>query len=181
MTKVDEADFSAQIKAAHPRVVFIDTASFATSAIPVLSTGIHDCKGFSTIILNEDILSFDEYCKKWVTPHPSGVGFYGLHIGPGLLQVTRSRIAGYDKNGLESANIAAGFDTENEHMTSFVKSVMNILRKKSMRVYDIIPETNETFDKPVAFFRSYPDAAKVYNGTDGHYLRPDAINRVIAK
>jgi hypothetical protein len=181
MTAIDEASFSAQIKLARPRVVFLDPATWGTTAVPVTRNSIDACAGTFVLMLDETLLPLEVYGRKFFGPHPSGIGYSGAMAAPGLLQFRRCRVPEYDKRSLASGTIAAGYDSDYKGMESFVRSIMDIAKKGGKKVYYIDPATSAALDKAMPGYWAWPDAAEIYDGSGGRYLRPDAINRMVAQ
>lgn len=123
----------------------------------------------------------DDYGKEFFGAHPSGVGYSGATGEPGLMQFGRCRNPGYDKGSLESVSVSAGYDSDDERMDRYVKSVMNTVKKGGKKVYCIDPATGAALDKTMPGYWAWPDAAKVSDGSGGRYLRPDTIKRMVAK
>jgi hypothetical protein len=178
MTSIDEANFSASLMQRFRSLTFIDSTSWPTPPPPPQRNSIHECASSIVVLLNQDILSFEEYCSKYVAKHPSGVGYHGAGIGRGLIQFLRSQeVSGHLKDG----RLAATYDPADAPMSAYVKGVWTVFKERSRKVYLINRETGEVAAKAETKFFAWPDAAEKYNGRDGHYLMHSAFHYFVAK
>ncbi|MEJ8823671.1 hypothetical protein WKW80_16785 [Variovorax humicola] len=180
MTTRDEAALSERIRMLRPQVVFIDPSTWSSSAIPVARGSIDACAAPFVLMLDESVLTLAEYGRRFFRPHPSGVGYSGATGGLGIVMMGRCREPAYAPGSLGSGRVAAGFESDDDGTEAFAKAVMNVVKKGGRKVHFLDPATGAVLDKPMPGYWAWPDAAQVYDGRDGRYLRPDAINRMVA-
>jgi len=178
MTEKDEDDFSISLRLHMPKIRFIDIFSWSDSN-PLVYDSLRLCRGWvgsHAAILNEEILSLEEYKKKCVSKHPSGIGYSPADIGNGLIQYLPSRVGDYVDGCLGDGRLACSFYPENEPETGlFVKKVWRIFKEKAEKVYLINRETGAADEKPDAGLYAWPDAARKYNGKGNCYLTSGAL------
>ena len=103
-------------------------------------------------------------------------------VGEGLVRFSCSELADYDTESLRNGRITASYDEVKEPETDkFVKAVWKIFKKGAKKVYLINRETGQIADKPETRFFAWPNAAKKFNGQDGHYLTNHAFAYFVAK
>lgn len=177
----DEQDLSARIKTAHPDVRFFGTAGFSRSRIPEVQDSFACCTGSVVIMISEHLLPLSDYTEKMVIPHPSGTGFLAGRTGRGLVQFCRGGVPAFDPLGLQCGSISAGYDAADAVMAKFVKSIMKIVRQGAKKVFFIDPALATPVNVAQPGYWAWPAAARDYDGREGRFLRPDAINRMIAR
>ncbi|MBG3039692.1 hypothetical protein GHV27_17910 [Proteus mirabilis] len=185
MTKKDEDDFSKALVSAISTIKFFDHYVWNISYPPIKQSIAlcYDRLNSSATIFNEEIISLDEYIKNEVHPHLSGTGYVGNSMGKSTIQYQHSKEADYAKGCLMNGGLATSyFPQENPDTDAFVKTVWKIFKKGAKKVYAINRETGELYrDKPETRYFAWPDAAKIYDGTDGRYLTATTFNFYIAK
>ncbi|HEY0035516.1 MAG TPA: hypothetical protein VGB66_02450 [Longimicrobium sp.] len=179
MTVTDERNFSLRLKERFPKITFVDSPIWDTLPPPTKPT-IADCASTMVVVLNEEFVSFAEYCSRMVVRHPSGQGYMGAQVGSGLIQCLRPGVV---QNGtyLKDGRLAFSYPKSDAEMAEFVKGVWGILRKGGRKVYQTYPATGTTNDKPVAGLIAWPDAAARFNGDDGRYLIQAAETFLVAR
>jgi len=180
MTKEDERSFSQLIAERFPDVTIIDHFIWPTP-VPVVRGSIADCSSSSVAILKTGITSLDFY-SKWTRRREESNGYEGACIGPGIVQYLRSKDADYDPASLRSGRLSATYDPKREQeMDAFVKELYRIFKEHAIELYWTDIKTGKTNDKIQRGFLAWPDAAKNYDGKNGHYLTDHAFAYFIAK
>ncbi|AFH92988.1 MULTISPECIES: hypothetical protein [Providencia] len=185
MSKVDEDNFSKALGDYFKEIKFIDNYVWDTLDPPVRNS-ISLCYGAinsNVTIINSDITSISDYKNNYVFPRPNNAGFSGSFVGKGLVQFIHSKEADFAAGCLRNGTISASYKpAEDPETEAFVKGVWKIFKKGAKKVYAINRETGELYrDKPETRYFAWPDAAKIYDGTDGRYLTATAFNFYIAK
>ena len=183
MTAVDAVEFSKVLKDQIESVKFIKQGIWPNRNVPFLDVlDIETAKNIHFSILNTSIFSIERYKEEYVMPHPAGSGYIGSWVGEGLVRFSCSRIADYDTESLRNGRLTASYDLLNEPETDkFVKAVWKIFKKGAKKVYLINQETGQIAENPETRFFAWPDAAKKYNGENGHYLTNHAFAYFVAK
>ena len=183
MTSEDAVEFSKILKDQIESVKFIKQGIWPSRNVPVFDVlDIETAKNIHFTIINTNILSLERYKNKFVIPHPAGSGYIGGQIGDGLMGFSSSRLASYDSMSLRDGVLMASYNLETEPETDkFVKAVWKIFKKGAKKVYLINRETGQIAEKPETRFFAWPDAAKKYNGENGHYLTNHAFAYFVAK
>ena len=182
MTAVDAVEFSKVLKDQIESVKFITQYIWPDLNIPISDVlDMEIAKNINFSIINTDILSIERYKKECVTHYP-GCGYNGDIAGEGLVRFSCSKLAGYAPGSLRNGRLTATYDLVKEPETDkFVKAVWKIFKKGAKKVYLINRETGQIADKPETRFFAWPDAAKKFNGEDGHYLTNHAFAYFVAK
>ena len=182
MTAVDAVEFSKVLKDQIQSVKFIKQCPWPDLNIPIFDVlDMEIAKNINFSIINTDILSIERYKKECVTHYP-GCGYKGDIAGEGLVRFSCSCIAGYAPESLMNGRLTATYDLVKEPETDkFVKAVWKIFKKGAKKVYLINRETGQIADKPETRFFAWPDAAKKFNGENGHYLTNHAFAYFVAK
>ena len=182
MTAVDAVEFSKVLKDQIQSVKFITQYIWPDLNIPISDVLDMDiAKNIDFSIINTDILSIEDYKKKYVTHYP-GHCFNGAVAGDGIVYFACSRIPGYAPGSLRNGQLTATYDLLKQPKTDkFVKAVWKIFKKGAKKVYLINRETGQIADKPETRFFAWPDAAKKFNGENGHYLTNHAFAYFVAK
>ncbi|MEQ4624047.1 hypothetical protein [Providencia manganoxydans] len=185
MTKKDEDNFSRLLKDSINGIEFIDIYNWNTNS-PQVRESLSLCyeKVFSAAaILNTNITSLDDYKDNYVFRNQSDNGYTGSFVGKGLIQFLHSKDGECVEGCLKDGRLSASYNpTEDPETDAFVKAVWKIFKKGAKKVYAINRETGELYrDKPETRYFAWPDAAKIYDGTDGRYLTATAFNFYIAK
>ena len=183
MTAVDAVEFSKVLKDQIESVKFIKQGIWPSRNVPVFDVlDIETAKNIDFSILNTSIFSIERYKEEYVMPHPAGSGYIGGWEGKGLVRFSCSRIADYDTESLRNGRLTASYDLVKRPETDkFVKAVWKIFKKGAKKVYLINRETGQIAEKPETRFFAWPDAAKKYNGENGHYLTNHAFAYFVAK
>ena len=182
MTAVDAVEFSKVLKDQIESVKFITQYIWPDLNIPISDVlDMEIAKNINFSIINTDILSIEDYKKKYVIHYP-GSNYDGAMVGEGLVRFSCSELPGYDTESLRNGRLTASYDLVNEPETDkFVKAVWKIFKKGAKKVYLINRETGQIADKPETRFFAWPDAAKKFNGENGHYLTNHAFAYFVAK
>ncbi|POM17564.1 Uncharacterised protein [Burkholderia cepacia] len=184
MTDVDEVVFSGLLKAHIPSIKFIDSFLWS-SPVPAAHDSMAECHGHpfsNVVILDEAICTVERYAREFVAPHPGGGSYMGGNVGPGMIQVLRSREAGYAPQSLRDGRLTASYDPNAEPaMDAFVKAVWKIFKKFSQKTYLINPETGVVSEEPETRFFAGPDAAAQFDGSSGNYLMNSAFVYFVAE
>ena len=183
MTAVDAVEFSKVLKDQIESVKFIKQGIWPNRNVPFFDVlDIETAKNIHFSILNTSIFSIERYKEEYVMPHPAGSGYIGGWEGKGLVRFSCSRIADYDTESLRNGRLIASYDLVKRPETDkFVKAVWKIFKKGAKKVYLINRETGHIAEKPETRFFAWPDAAKKYNGENGHYLTNHAFAYFVAK
>lgn len=179
MTITDERNFSLRLKERFAKIAFVDSPIWDTLPPPTKPT-IADCASTMVVLLNEEIVSFAEYCSRLVVKHPSGQGYMGAQVGSGLIQCLRPEVV-RDGTYLKDGRFAFSYEKSDAEMAEFVKGVWEILKKGGRKVYQADPATGTVRDKPVSGLITWPDAAARFNGENGRYLMQAAESFLVAK
>ncbi|MBI0037826.1 hypothetical protein H3T61_06265 [Gilliamella sp. B14384H2] len=182
MTAVDAVEFSKFLKDQIESVKFITQYRWPDLNIPISDVlDIEIAKNIDFSIINTDILSIEDYKKKYVIHYP-GANYDGAMVGEGLVRFSCSTMAGYAPGSLMNGRLTASYDVVKQPETDkFVKAVWKIFKKGAKKVYLINRETGQIADKPETRFFAWPDAAKKFNGENGHYLTNHAFAYFVAK
>ncbi|MBI0005067.1 hypothetical protein H3S74_02300 [Gilliamella sp. W8126] len=182
MTAVDAVEFSKVLKDQIESVKFITQYRWPDLNIPISDVlDIEIAKNIDFSIINTDILSIEDYKKKYVIHYP-GANYDGAMVGEGLVRFSCSTMAGYAPGSLMNGRLTASYDVVKQPETDkFVKAVWKIFKKGAKKVYLINRETGQIADKPETRFFAWPDAAKKFNGENGHYLTNHAFAYFVAK
>ena len=182
MTAVDAVEFSKVLKDQIESVKFITQYIWPDLNIPISDVlDMEIAKNINFSIINTDILSIEDYKKKYVIHYP-GSNYDGAMVGEGLVRFSCSTMAGYAHGSLMNGRLTASYDLLEEPETDkFVKAVWKIFKKGAKKVYLINRETGQIADKPETRFFAWPDAAKKFNGENGHYLTNHAFAYFVAK
>ena len=182
MTAVDAVEFSKVLKDQIESVKFITQYRWPDLNIPISDVlDIEIAKNIDFSIINTDILSIEDYKKKYVIHYPRA-NYDGAMVGEGLVRFSCSTIAGYAPGSLMNGRLTASYDVVKQPETDkFVKAVWKIFKKGAKKVYLINRETGQIADKPETRFFAWPDAAKKFNGENGHYLTNHAFAYFVAK
>ena len=182
MTAVDAVEFSKVLKDQIESVKFITQYRWPDLNIPISDVlDIEIAKNIDFSIINTDILSIEDYKKKYVIHYPRA-NYDGAMVGEGLVRFSCSTMAGYAPGSLMNGRLTASYDVVKQPETDkFVKAVWKIFKKGAKKVYLINRETGQIADKPETRFFAWPDAAKKFNGEDGHYLTNHAFAYFVAK
>ena len=182
MTAVDAVEFSKVLKDQIESVKFITQYRWPDLNIPISDVlDIEIAKNIDFSIINTDILSIEDYKKKYVIHYP-GANYDGAMVGEGLVRFSCSTMAGYAPGSLMNGRLTASYDVVKQPETDkFVKEVWKIFKKGAKKVYLINRETGQIADKPETRFFAWPDAAKKFNGENGHYLTNHAFAYFVAK
>jgi len=183
MTAVDAVEFSKVLKDQIESVKFIKQGIWPNRNVPFLDVlDIETAKNIDFSILNTSIFSIERYKEEYVMPHPAGSGYIGSWVGEGLVRFSCSELADYDTESLMNGRLTASYDLVKRPETDkFVKAVWKIFKKGAKKVYLINRETGQIAEKPETRFFAWPDAAKKYNGENGHYLTNHAFAYFVAK
>ena len=165
MTAVDVVEFSKILKDQIESVKFIKQFPWPDLNIPIFDVlDMEIAKNINFSIINTDILSIEDYKKKYVIHYP-GSNYDGAMVGEGLVRFSCSCIAGYAPGSLMNGRLTASYDVVKQPETDkFVKAVWKIFKKGAKKVYLINRETGQIADKPETRFFAWPDAAKKFNG-----------------
>ena len=182
MTAVDAVEFSKVLKDQIESVKFITQYIWPDLNIPISDVlDMEIAKNIDFSIINTDILSIEDYKKKYVIHYP-GSNYDGAMVGEGLVRFSCSELANYDTESLRNGRLTASYDVVKQPETDkFVKAVWKIFKKGAKKVYLINRETGQIADKPETRFFAWPDAAKKFNGENGHYLTNHAFAYFVAK
>ena len=182
MTAVDAVEFSKVLKDQIESVKFITQYRWPDLNIPISDVlDIEIAKNIDFSIINTDILSIEDYKKKYVIHYP-GANYDGAMVGEGLVRFSCSTMAGYAPGSLMNGRLTASYDVVKQPETDkFVKAVWKIFKKGAKKVYLINRETGQIADKPETRFFAWPNAAKKFNGENGHYLTNHAFAYFVAK
>src|SRR5689334_16891654 len=134
MTRKDESEFSRVIKQHVKRLVLIDEAIWQALPPPTMQS-LEECSGGLAVLLNEELLGFDEYCRKFIKHHPSGKGFLGGQVGRGLIQFIRSRESKDAPGCLKDGRLAATYDPTDVPMKAYVDEIWRAFKRGAKRVY----------------------------------------------
>ena len=184
MTAVDAVEFSKVLKDQIESVKFIKQCPWSDLNIPIFDVlDMEIAKNIDFSIINTDILSIEDYKKSYVGHYPESTDYYhGAMVGKGLVRFSCSTMAGYAPGSLMNGRLTASYDVVKQPETDkFVKAVWKIFKKGAKKVYLINRETGQIADKPETRFFAWPDAAKKFNGEDGHYLTNHAFAYFVAK
>jgi len=180
MTPADERAYSEQLKAKFPALAFIDGASW--NALPPPRSGdIASAKSMIVLLLDEQIVSFQDYASRLVKPHPSGSGYMGGQVGSGLVQFWKSTTTKDAPTHLQNGRIAASYDSGDTATDAFVKGVWSVARKGARKVYAVDRATGTVSERPDNQFLAWPDAATQYNGEGGKYLAHTVSHFFVAR
>lgn len=138
------------------------------------------CAGAVVIIISEHLLPLREYTRDRVMVHPSGAGFLAGRAGRGLMQFCRGGVPAFDDLGLQCGSISAGYEATDVAMNDFAKSIMKIVRQGAKKVFFVDPVLGTPVKAAQPGYWAGPAAARDYDGRGGRFLRPDAINRMVA-
>lgn len=182
MTAVDAVEFSKILKDQIESVKFITQYIWPDLNIPISDVlDMEIAKNINFCIINTDILSIEDYKKKYVIHYPES-NYDGSMVGEGLIGFSCSELADYAPGSLRDGQLIASYDVVKQPETDkFVKAVWKIFKKGAKKVYLINRETGQIADKPETRFFAWPDAAKKYNGENGHYLTNHAFAYFVAK
>lgn len=182
MTAVDAVEFSKVLKDQIESVKFITQYIWPDLNIPISDVlDMEIAKNINFCIINTDILSIEDYKKKYVIHYPES-NYDGSMVGEGLIGFSCSELADYAPGSLRDGQLIASYDVVKQPETDkFVKAVWKIFKKGAKKVYLINRETGQIADKPETRFFAWPDAAKKYNGENGHYLTNHAFAYFVAK
>lgn len=183
MTAVDAVEFSKVLKDQIESVKFIKQGIWPNRNVPFFDVlDIETAKNIDFSILKTSIFSIERYKEEYVMPHPAGSGYIGGWVGKGLVRFSCSELADYDTESLRNGRLTASYDLVKRPETDkFVKAVWKIFKKGAKKVYLINQETGQIAEKPETRFFAWPDAAKKYNGENGHYLTNHAFAYFVAK
>ena len=183
MTAVDVVEFSKVLKDQIESVKFITQGIWPDRNIPIFDIlDMETAKNIHFCIINTDILSIENYKKNYVGHYPNSTDYRNAVVGEGLVGFSCSRIADYNISSLMNGWLTASYDLLEEPETDkFVKAVWKIYKKGAKKVYLINRETGQIEDKPETRFFAWPDAAKKFNGENGHYLTNHAFAYFVAK
>ena len=183
MTAVDVVEFSKVLKDQIESVKFITQGIWPDRNIPIFDIlDMETAKNIDFCIINTDILSIENYKKNYVGHYPNSTDYRNAVVGEGLVGFSCSRIADYNIESLMNGWLTASYDLLEEPETDkFVKAVWKIFKKGAKKVYLINRETGQIADKPETRFFAWPDAAKKFNGENGHYLTNHAFAYFVAK
>lgn len=176
----DERALSARIRATHPEVVFFSTESFQHSAAPAVQSCITACAGPIVIVLHQRLLPLATYIATRVIPHPSGIGFLSGKVGRGLMLMQRCQTPAFDPQGLFVGSITANYESDDAEMAQFVTSTLKLIKTDGKKVFFIDPRNGQPVAHAQPGYWAWPDAARSYDGRNGRFLRPDAVNRMVA-
>ena len=182
MTAMDAVEFSKVLKDQIQSVKFITQYIWPDLNIPISDVlDMEIAKNINFCIINTDILSIEDYKKKYVIHYPES-NYDGSMVGEGLIGFSCSELADYAPGSLRDGQLIASYDVVKQPETDkFVKAVWKIFKKGAKKVYLINRETGQIADKPETRFFAWPDAAKKYNGENGHYLTNHAFAYFVAK
>ncbi|MDT3487596.1 hypothetical protein [Stenotrophomonas maltophilia] len=184
MSPRDESAFLTLIKAEIPSVEIIEQCVWegAQPRIIDLCAIEHVPRSSDFSLIDTDIQSLSVYAARCVHHHPSGCGYVGDWVGPGLLQFLRSRPARYAAESLANGCISASLDPGLDRLThELVKRVWRILRANSEKVYSVDRLSHEIAEKHESKFLAWPDAARVFDGSGGAYLTNTASAYFVAR
>ncbi|MBI0037827.1 hypothetical protein H3T61_06270 [Gilliamella sp. B14384H2] len=183
MTAVDAVEFSKVLKDQIQSVKFITQGIWPDRNVPIFDIlDIETAKNIDFGIINTDILSIEDYKKNYVGHYPNSTDYHNAVVGEGLVRFSCSELADYDTESLRNGRLTASYDVVKEPETDkFVKAVWKIFKKGAKKVYLINRETGQIADKPETRFFAWPDAAKKFNGENGHYLTNHAFAYFVAK
>lgn len=180
MTPADEREYSAQLRTRFPQLAFIDGALWQALPPPV-THDIADGSSMIVLLLNQAIVSFEEYTGRFTKPHPSGSGYMGGQVGPGLVQFWKSTNPKAAPTHLQNGRVAASYDSSESETDAFVKAVWSITRKGARQVFAIDRATGAISDRPDPKFLAWPDAAERYNGEGERYLAHTVAHFFVAR
>ncbi|WP_075123139.1 hypothetical protein [Burkholderia paludis] len=184
MTSIDEEVFSDLLKVHIPRVKFIDSYIW-DSPVPPVYDSMSECQGqpFSDIvILDEAICTVERYKREFVAPHPGGSGYIGSMEGPGAIQFLRSHEAKYAPGSLRDGRLAASYAPDVDQATDeFVKTVWRVFKKFALKTFLLDRETGTVRENPETRFFAGPNAAAMFDGSNGNYLTNNTLAYFVAK
>ena len=184
MTSVDEEVFSDLLKSHIHCIKFIDSYIW-NSPVPPVHDSMSECYGqpFSDIvILDEAICTVERYTREFVSPHPGGSGYIGSMEGPGAIQFLRSHEAKYAPGSLRDGRLVASYDPDLDPATDeLVKTVWRVFKQFSLKTFLLDRETGTVRERPETRFFAGPNAAAMFDGSNGNYLTNNTLAYFVAK
>lgn len=183
MTPVDVMQFSIVLKEHIQSVKFIKQYIWPDKNIPIFDQlDVEVAENSNFCIIDTNILSIECFKNEYIAPHPAGSGYMGGWVGEGLIQFLGSKNADYAPDCLRNGRLAASYDPiEDPETDKFVKTVWKLFKKGAKKLYFIDRETGKVQEKPETRFFAWPDAAKKFNGENGHYLTNHAFAYFLPK
>ncbi len=184
MTIADESVFSDLLKVHIPSVKFVDSFLWSSPIPPVYDSMVECCgHPFSNVvIIDETICTVERYTREFVGPHPGGGSYLGGNVGPGMIQLQRSRKADYAPGSLRDGRLAASYDPNAEQaMDVFVKTVWKVFKKFAYKTYLVDRATGTVSENAEPRFFAGPDAAVQFSGSNGNYLTNNAFAYFVAR
>lgn len=182
MTENDEEEFSVLLRLNFPEIKFICNSVWKTPEPPIRHL-INQCEIWNgrrpnVILLNESILSLDNYKHKYIREHLGGGGYYqGAAIGKGMIQFFPSEYDYYAEGCLSDGSLSSSYIPGEEPETgNYIKLVWKLFKSRAIRVYQINRETGEVSSKPDSGLYAWPDAASKFDGKNNHYLAASALD-----